>query len=260
MVTATQQTILDPESLAIVYQYRTLVDRKFDGIIDIANGGTGGNELYRIAEKYLTTLRITPDTFPWLAETAARYIKGGGLSDRQAAGVLNCLYNDMVRQMERESRATTRVVKSAQPALDDDDTSYEAWLKHEAARVSRGFYTLVHEGGNHHTLKVGQWKPDSRNPSAKMRWIGLLIGSNNTGDYLTVALQREDGEIVPTRNAQPGNVAMVSALLTGRKENRDKARVAYALESGNCARCNRVLTHPESIEFGLGPECREIAF
>lgn len=256
----------------IVLQIADRIGRKFT-TSDIVNGGPEGTWLYETAAEWLKG-QAGAD-FEWLADLARKYNRGGGLSDGQAKGVLNC----MVAALRRERSAPAPVAvespvqdagwgtrtgnsvaaraeafnreQAERSAEAEADAAYRDFL---ASKVSQGFYSLVREDGTHRTLKVGKWTTD-RNSDARIRWISYLCGPINTADYQWFAIQAEDGTIRRTRHATDQLMNEVTALLHGTDENRANARVAYALASGTCARCNRVLTVPASIHAGVGPEC-----
>lgn len=223
---------------------------------DLANGGSMGTDLYDFACAWLPT-QINAD-FEWLSDLAKKYARGGGLTDRQAAGVLNC----WIAAENRQSAPApiTHPVAVAAPAraeVDDDDRAYDAWLEFVAGQVSKGFYTVAHEDGTHRTFKVGQWKDDTRRPGQKIRWIGLLTGASNVSDYTTAARQGDDGKIslMPKFTNNDALAADLALLFGEDVEGRAKAREAYAMKSGRCSRCGLMLTVPASLHRGLGPDC-----
>src|SRR5262245_13365471 len=71
----------------LVRGLRKGLNRKFTEA-DIANGGSVGHDLYDVAVRWLPTQ--TGARFDWLRDLAVKFSRGGGLTDRQAAGVLNC--------------------------------------------------------------------------------------------------------------------------------------------------------------------------
>jgi hypothetical protein len=333
----------------IVFEYAQTIDRKFV-VEDIINGGDFGAMLYDVAASWLPTQ--TGADFEWLADLARKYARGGGLTDRQAKGVLNCMVgamrradNDSMRDVvirvneadderafneafdkwqndENERKLAESFEKTygkryvmnfgagiggmifvnevgtprdrwmadaifvgtnedaAREELDkangaqssgwgtpvadvlmsrvadkrERDAEAAAHAAYLASVVSAGFYTLVRTDGTHRTLKVGKWVAD-RETNGKMRWISYLRGSDNTSDYQWFAIQTDAGVLRRTRHANDQLMSEAAALLTGDDKTRADAAIAYARESGNCARCNHVLTHPESLETGYGPEC-----
>jgi len=116
-----------------------------------------------------------------------------------------------------------------------------------------GYFTVVLGAGERRTIRV------STGGDAKdVQFVGFLSGPNNESDYQTCGYVR-DGKFRWTRRyaAQPPQAVAtaIAALVCSSDEQRHAMGVAWARESGNCYRCNRTLTTPESIEAGVGPVC-----
>lgn len=242
---------------------------------DLINGGVTGTDLYEIACAWARTQ--TAAEFEWLRKVAQAEAKGKpgtcGLTDKAAAGVLNCLIASLRRAQAPRPAAPA---PTAQPEEDEDlaaAEAYDAWSREQeaaaarayeeyrAGQVSQGFYTVI-DGDEHRTFKIGAWKEDTYRPGGRIRWIGLLTGSDNTSDYDTCARQTSDGQV--TMHGAYRNSATVAgwlaALMGESIEGHAAARQAYAEASGRCARCGRMLTVPASLHAGVGPEClRKIA-
>lgn len=108
-----------------------------------------------------------------------------------------------------------------------------------------GMYTVETEDG-HVTFRVHIQPSDSKfAPGATV--ISLLTGRDNTGDYTSFGFLRE-GKLHPFKSFLTHTRMLDRA-------NQFLADPDAALESKHCARCNRVLTTPESIAIGMGPEC-----
>lgn len=270
MATATQTPEISADDITYVIAVKDAVlgGRKFEAA-DLYNGGATGTDMYEIACQWART-QIDAD-FEWLRKVARAEAKGKpgtcGLTDKAAAGVLNCL----VAAQNRAARQTAPEPSAAPQERDQDERAadaYEAWARaqeeaaarayeeYRAGQVQQGFYTVV-DGGEHRTFKIGPWREDSYRPGGRIRWIGLLTGPDNTNDYETCARQTSDGQVTMYgyyRNSAP--VASWLAGLMGESvEGHAAARLAYAVASGRCARCGRVLTVEASIHNGLGPEC-----
>ena len=111
-----------------------------------------------------------------------------------------------------------------------------------------GTYTLQHEEG-HTTFRVKIQPSDAKfAPGATV--IELLVGQDNEGDYSTFGFLR-DGRVFPFKAFRSHETLLERANEFLRDPEGDKV-----LASKRCARCNRKLTTPESIEAGFGPECR----
>lgn len=230
---------LDHEDIALLKTIRAQTRRKLVAE-DLTHTGEEGQVLYDLAETWLPSQ--TKAEFTWLADLARAYVRGGELTDRQAAGVLNCLYAELTR----DGRGKGNGAKQDRVAIDKDHP------------VPGGYYTVVLGPKMHRTLRLSDWVDDKRKPGAQVRWISLLTGPDNEGDYTTCALQRDDGSLMYMRDfAQdsPVREAVVTLLNPDGVGTREAAREAYALQSGRCANCNRQLTVPASLHRGLGPEC-----
>lgn len=279
------------EGEGLVIWYREKIGRKFE-TPDLSSNGALGTQLYDAATNWLLTVDM--DHIQWsdwlvkLATKLRKYKNQTGLTNGEAKGVLNSMYATLRRQKSEQApqvisapvapqkgtnrgavgatNQTNASIQSQTPIRekssyqkDADDAAWDAWCGHVAAEVTKGFFTLVRDDGSHRTFKVGKWNADNRStdPEAKIRWIGLLVGPQNTSDYETVGFQRNNGDVVLIRQyRQSAEVkAMVELILCGTKADRDGMRKAFAMESGTCAICNRLLTTPESVALGIGPEC-----
>lgn len=110
--------------------------------------------------------------------------------------------------------------------------------------------------GARYTFKVTKKK------NGDIYWVKVLNGSDNTSDYRFI------GTIFPNgfRHSTNGKIGMNAPSVKAFAWFIDTLTKGVALPSsllfyheGKCARCNRVLTVPESIISGFGPECRKIA-
>ena len=121
--------------------------------------------------------------------------------------------------------------------------------------IRDGFYTIAH-GTSHKTFRLATQPADADFAPGK-QIIAFLRGSNNEGDYTNFAFII-DGRLVPWKRYQSGYEQVLQAaryLVSGPSESHEKAGLMYSLDSKRCWRCNRLLTHPESIATGLGPDC-----
>lgn len=129
----------------------------------------------------------------------------------------------------------------------------------KAASPRIGTFTVV-MGTERRTLRIKKhWQAEE---AAKGTLVGyFLSGSDNESDYTGFCFISPKGKVTlwnRFRNAGvgSGNAAIVSAItFLTQQGDYEGAGMTYALESGNCYRCNRLLTVPASINRGLGPEC-----
>jgi hypothetical protein len=150
----------------------------------------------------------------------------------------------------------------------------------ETKELGNGEFTLENlTRGDHVTFRL-----KTRKRWENRRVWELMIGKDNNSDYQGFAHIGEDGAVIPWRkkvfvlfkvNPKTGNrfslnegVSLVQFIMNEGKfgavhgegetvEKRfNKGGMEYALRrSCRCARCNRLLTNPESIQQGMGPEC-----
>lgn len=118
--------------------------------------------------------------------------------------------------------------------------------------LANGLYTLTFPCGTRKTLKVHTQKTG---PLGGKRLVSLLTGPTNTADFEAFA------ELIPTAPGywvwkrfksarQAAYPALLVSLAKGEEIDGHELHV-----SRHCLRCNRVLTTPESIAKGVGPEC-----
>lgn len=137
----------------------------------------------------------------------------------------------------------------------------------EFITAGRAIFTLENAAGfhtsdgcaPHYTFKVTEKEFDGRT----LYFVALLTGPNNEADYSYLGvLNPKTGEVRLTKASKLTDESWPIRLL-----RRVLARVwsdqgemikeaGFNLHhEGRCGRCGRVLTVPESIELGLGPEC-----
>jgi hypothetical protein len=118
---------------------------------------------------------------------------------------------------------------------------------------------------SHYTYRVRRIEATNRYPEAF--FVDLLVGPDNTDDYAYMGkLDPFTGQVAATAKS----AIRFSNSLALRLLNRVLARVwsddhaAYELHGyttqhcGHCGRCGRLLTTPDSVSSGFGPECRKI--
>ena len=142
-----------------------------------------------------------------------------------------------------------------------DDAFAAAFPVQEAAAIPtasvipNGIYTLRFPCGTHRTFRIFT-KKETAKFAPGQRIVAMLIGPNNDSfsDYEPFAFCDDTGIHVWKRfkNAKQAEYAeLLWALATG-----CEADGYELLISKRCLRCNRTLTTLESLESGLGPECR----
>lgn len=124
-------------------------------------------------------------------------------------------------------------------------------------------FTIEQPDGSWSTFKVQHVPANGKFPEA---WfVKMLTGANNETDYSYLGkLDDFTGQVsVTAKSCLPANHFKIRLL------NRVLARIwsddAEAFErhgykvhhEGRCGKCGRKLTVPESVEQGIGPECRK---
>jgi len=113
------------------------------------------------------------------------------------------------------------------------------------------------ETGNRFTFKV---KTPKGEKSGDVFFVSVLSGPNNQENYSYMGIvNKEKSRFIRTKNSRVGEDApsykgfnwLFGQVATG-KELPQKVEF---LHSGRCGRCGRLLTTPESIKAGFGPEC-----
>jgi hypothetical protein len=107
--------------------------------------------------------------------------------------------------------------------------------------------------GVRYTYKVV--KAEER-PNAPATWfVKRLFGSDNERDYRYVGFIRDDQFFVGRNvNAEETPVVAIRYYLERCLRGVAVANVEFS-HAGRCGRCGRLLTVPESIASGFGPEC-----
>lgn len=102
--------------------------------------------------------------------------------------------------------------------------------------------------GNHRTFTI---KTAQGGNLKGKRIVALLIGSDNTQDYKGFGFVDGLGFITVWNKYKGTEFDKLADIL----EHPDKYNKLEYLHEGRCIRCNRKLTHPDSIKLGIGPEC-----
>lgn len=124
----------------------------------------------------------------------------------------------------------------------------------EFALAGRAILTLVStRSGARFTYKVNQ------SEDGKLHFVSLLNGSDNTSDYSYLGLVR-NGTYAHGRKSKIGQDAASARAFAWAWsklscEATDMPADLEVWHEGRCGRCARLLTVPESIARGLGPEC-----
>jgi hypothetical protein len=146
-------------------------------------------------------------------------------------------------------------------------------------QIPNGHYTIQNvENGDHRSFKVKTQKENAKFAPGD-RVVGLLAGHDNERDYERFAFIRNDsgGDYIQTWRRYVGVgrktryeyfTMLLEAAIKSLETDEDKdgcamfkvqvagkEREYMVVLAKHCFKCNRLLTTPESIAAGIGPEC-----
>lgn len=123
-------------------------------------------------------------------------------------------------------------------------------------------FAKTHNLPPHYTFKIKK-KEAAKEGERDAYFISLLTGPDNTSDYTYMGLLNPlSGDVILTKaskfQAESWPVKLLRRTLarvwSGEQKMLEEAGFSLHHE-GRCGRCGRVLTVPESVQSGLGPEC-----
>lgn len=112
--------------------------------------------------------------------------------------------------------------------------------------------------GAHYTFKVRAAIPQADKPPTHWN-VSVLSGRDNNHDYRWIGRITTEGSEVflhkPEIPSAEGFNWFWQMLKRGSEERFiEQCQFSHV---GRCGRCGRLLTHPESIQSGIGPECQD---
>lgn len=127
--------------------------------------------------------------------------------------------------------------------------------------AGRAVFTVSNAVGDRYTFKVTQ-KDGKMGP---VWFVSLLTGPDNEADYTYMGiLDAWSAEVILTKasrytmHSEPVRVLQWACKMVWSQR---ALPAGYAIHhEGQCGRCGRTLTVPESIESGFGPECVKKVF
>jgi len=127
--------------------------------------------------------------------------------------------------------------------------------------VTPGYYTVVFdaERDDRITIRVRpHWEEEKARKGDLV--AAYLAGPDNTSDYVGFAFLTPHAEkrMWNVWKRFSSNERLAHALEVLHTAGPEAAGLEYAMRSGNCYRCGRVLTVPASICRGLGPVCKDL--
>jgi len=127
--------------------------------------------------------------------------------------------------------------------------------------AGKATFTVSNPKGERYTYRVSKVQDPGRKP---VWFVGLLTGPQNESDYSYLGMVVTQGSRLTVKttlrsklkaDAKPVAVLAWALRVIGAKGSYTPPQGYSILHSGHCGRCGRLLTVPESIALGLGPEC-----
>jgi hypothetical protein len=119
------------------------------------------------------------------------------------------------------------------------------------------------KSGKHYTYKVAVGKPKAgKTVDPDLFFVSLLTGPDNLTNYSYIGiLKMSNVDAFRTTPASklPASAEPVKAVRFFCEKVLRGGVIPEDLEirhEGRCGKCSKVLTHPESIDCGIGPDCR----
>lgn len=133
----------------------------------------------------------------------------------------------------------------------------------------KAIFTLQFRDGSHTTYKVQSAKRESRsnwstgNQDKTRYFVSALYGSDNANDYFYIGMifresnGRNNFAATAKSGAKPGSIVFdrFNLLWQTLESTNSLPEVVRFFHAGRCGFCGRLLTHPESLASGIGPEC-----
>lgn len=131
-------------------------------------------------------------------------------------------------------------------------------ISRDFALAGNARFTVSSPSGERYTFRISMKEADTQRPA--IWFVSLLTGSDNESSYTYIGiLNALTGEVRLTAKSRytddtkPVKVIRWALGLVWRDMNPPDG---YAVRhEGRCARCNRLLTTPDSVDRGIGPEC-----
>lgn len=197
--------------------------------------------------------------FAYMLKLQAALTKYGKLGyDNQIAGALNCMYAQVVYERKNFVRdyEEGEIVDFGIIPTDNNAAAAAPPVGSDAPispnRPNKGYYTVCFDDGTHVTIRVTD--------RAGYTNFAYLSGSDNNSDYTRYCSIFPNGYLNFKQRASETSVCRVheavKLIMSADNDALTSFGKAYAMHSGNCYACGRLLTDPRSIELGIGPVCR----
>jgi hypothetical protein len=125
----------------------------------------------------------------------------------------------------------------------------------------KAIFTVSNDKGEHFTYRVNS-KKDKKDETKRVYFVGLLTGPDNLRDYSYMGLLLQDEmRLLITKGSKfqgcPKSVNVFRWTMSLILAERDFPEGYNCQHAGRCCRCAKTLTDPDSIEIGIGPDCRK---
>lgn len=119
-------------------------------------------------------------------------------------------------------------------------------------------FTVENGKGEHYTYRIESSEAKDTRPP--LYFARVMVGRDNEGTYSYIGVvDTKTGSIRFTKASKHSDISKEYLVLAwALKQVWDQRTLpeGYAIRhSGNCGRCGRKLTNPESLNTGIGPEC-----
>lgn len=123
--------------------------------------------------------------------------------------------------------------------------------------AGRAILTMIGKS-DRYTFKIRRADPTEQNPNPSLYFVSVLTGPTSW-TYMGV-LNPSSGRLTPSKGSKvpttdPAFVAAAWAFPAIFRHGRLPG--GQVLHAGRCGRCAKVLTDPDSIRSGFGPDCRQ---
>lgn len=107
--------------------------------------------------------------------------------------------------------------------------------------------------GKHYTFRAATQDKDLL---TKMSWVSLLVRPDEYAYLGTVFTNDDIFQYKQTKKSPPSSCHRIMYWFIQQINAGEFPDTVEVIHEGRCGRCGRTLTHPDSIESGLGPVCR----
>lgn len=157
---------------------------------------------------------------------------------------------------KRPAQAASEEISSGGITVIDLDDIPEPKKPEIINPIHDGTYTAVFRDGSYRTVRFNT--PTSGNLAGKTI-VAYLAGPDNSRDFVGCAFYNQERASLHMWGRFKEDTALSNGLqlaIHAIRGNLEEAQQAYAIKSGNCAKCGKKLTVPASLYAGMGPKCR----